>query len=67
MKKIVFTILVIVAIALAFRIGTILINDIPRLTEYGYGYLTGLVILFIVLVGTSIWLGFKLFGRKHQP
>jgi hypothetical protein len=48
MKKYVFWLLLIVAVVLSFKIGRILIVDFHRLTNYGLGYLTGLLILFLM-------------------
>jgi hypothetical protein len=47
MKKIIFYISVIISVILLVNIFQILINDFERLTEYGFGYLIGKVILFI--------------------
>ena len=48
MKKIIFYIALIISIFLFINIVKILITDLGRLTEYGYGYLVGKIILFIV-------------------
>ena len=47
MKQIVFYILFIACIYIGYKILSILLYDITRLTEYGYGYLTGQIVLFI--------------------
>lgn len=47
MKKIIFYISVIISVILLVNIFQILTNDFERLTEYGFGYLIGKVILFI--------------------
>jgi len=49
MKTVFFYILLAIILYLIFSIATILINDFERLTEYGFGFLTGQIILFIVL------------------
>ena len=48
MKKAVFYVSVIVAVILFINILNILINDFSRLTDYGFGYLTGKVILLLL-------------------
>ncbi|WP_299777431.1 hypothetical protein [uncultured Formosa sp.] len=52
MKKIVFYISLIIALLLGINIVQIVATDLDRLTEYGYGYLIGKVILFVIF--TSI-------------
>lgn len=64
MKKIVFGLTSILSITLLVKIVRILVNDYSRLTEYGFGYLTGLVILFLVLGGLSYWLIIKIIQSK---
>ena len=64
MKKIVFGILVLISLYFLFRVTKILLYDTPRLTEWGYGYLTGSVIYLIVFTGLSVFLGYKLF-KSH--
>jgi hypothetical protein len=49
MKKIIFYISLGVSIILLINIINILITDLNRLTEYGYGYLVGKVILLLIL------------------
>ena len=61
MKKILFYVLAIATIVLAIRIGIILIRDFDRLTNYGFGYLTGIVILFLICLAASFWLGRKVY------
>ena len=53
MKKVVFYISVGVSIILLINILKILLNDFNRLTEYGYGYLVGKIILFIIFIGIA--------------
>ena len=50
MKKVIFYISVIVSVILVFNIFQILTNDFERLTEYGFGYLIGKVILFVIFL-----------------
>ena len=46
MKKVIFYIAVIIAVIFLVNVINILVNDLSRLTEYGYGYLAGKIILF---------------------
>ena len=50
MKKIIFYISIIVSVFLLINILKILILDFERLTEYGFGYLFGKIILLVVFV-----------------
>ena len=50
MKKIIFYISIIVSVFLLINILKILILDFERLTEYGFGYLVGKIILLLVFV-----------------
>ena len=59
MKKIIFWILLIIAGFLFFKIGRILILDFGRLTEFGLGYLVGLIAEFTVIGGIATLLGIK--------
>ena len=60
MKKVLFYISLGISIVLLINIINILITDLNRLTEYGYGYLVGKVILFLIF-GTITFL-----TRKHK-
>jgi hypothetical protein len=60
MKKILFYISLVISIILLLNIINILATDFNRLTEYGYGYLVGKVILFLIF-GTIL-----LLTRKHK-
>jgi inner membrane protein involved in colicin E2 resistance len=48
MRKIAFYLSLGISIILLINIIKILITDLNRLTEYGFGYLAGKVLLFIV-------------------
>jgi hypothetical protein len=48
MKKLLFYISLVLSILLLFNIIAILATDFNRLTEYGYGYLVGKIILFLL-------------------
>lgn len=54
MKKILFYISLILSLFLLINILKIVISDLNRLTEYGYGYLFGKIILFLVFVTITI-------------
>ncbi len=47
MKKIIFYIALIISILLLVNIANILISDLNRLTQYGYGFLSGKILLFV--------------------
>lgn len=51
MKKAIFYISVVAAILLLVSILNILLFDLARLTDYGYGYLVGKVLLFLLFTG----------------
>lgn len=53
----------IICIGLGIRIGAILISDLGRLTMYGYGYLTGLVVLFLLCASLAIFSGIRAYRR----
>ncbi|MCF6280135.1 MAG: hypothetical protein L3J14_07290 [Flavobacteriaceae bacterium] len=50
MKKILFYIVAIISVFLLINIGKILMTDFNRLTEYGFGYLTGKITLLIAFL-----------------
>lgn len=64
MKKIIFWILAIISVLIAFNIAGILIYDINRLTEYGFGYLTGITLMFLIIIGLTVFTGFKAFKKN---
>jgi len=66
MKKVFFWLFVVIAVAIAYRIGEILIFDFDRLTDYGFGYLTGLIIMFLILTGIAILLGIKILKKNRM-
>ena len=67
MKKALWGILVILGLVLGVKIANILIFDINRLTEYGLGYLIGLLVLFFIILTLTIFIGFKIFRKNHLP
>jgi len=64
MKKIIFGITCIISVILLIKILRILFQDFSRLTEYGFGYLTGMIILFLILSFCSILIGRKIFKKN---
>ena len=63
MRKLLFGISLVISLIILIRVLIILVKDMERLTEYGYGYLTGLSILFVIMAGLSVFTGIKLFKR----
>ena len=59
MKKLTFYISTLISLVLLVNIINIITNDFERLTEYGYGYLIGKIILFV------IFLSLALFTKKY--
>jgi|AntAceMinimDraft_15_1070371.scaffolds.fasta_scaffold21801_3 type III secretory pathway component EscS len=64
MRKIIFGLSTIISVILLIKIIGILINDFSRLTEYGLGYLIGLIVLFFVLVLISYLTGKKIIKKS---
>jgi hypothetical protein len=50
MKKFIFYLSLIVSIFLLINILQILVTDFNRLTEYGFGYLTGKIVLLLIFL-----------------
>ena len=55
MKKTAFYISLIIALLLFINIAQIVATDLERLTEYGYGYLIGKVILFVIFASIAFF------------
>lgn len=66
MKKLLLVICVGMTLYSALRIVQILVRDLDRLTNFGYGYLAGQVILFFVFLFASLWLGRKIFRQNQE-
>ena len=66
MKKIIFYILIIISIILLINIVNILSTDFDRLTKYGFGYLAGKIILFIVFVLISFLTKKAIYTKKTK-
>lgn len=60
-----FVLMVITVIVSFIRIATILVLDINSLTKYGFGYLTGLIVTFLILLGITVLIGFQIFREKR--
>lgn len=56
MKRAIKIILLIITVILFFDIGKILLFDFNRLTDYGYGYLIGKIILLMFFGGLTLML-----------
>ncbi|KQC30213.1 hypothetical protein [Flagellimonas eckloniae] len=65
MKRVLFYISTGIAIVVLFNIADILITDLNRLTDYGYGYLVGKIILLITSIGIAV-LTRKRKNEKHS-
>jgi len=65
MKKIIFWLILFFGLALSLKIGRIFIMDFHRLTQYGNGYLTGLIILFLVVISSAAILGTKIYTKNR--
>ena len=59
MKKAIFYVSIIISLIILVNIIQILATDLERLTEYGYGYLIGKIILF------GVFLTLTLFSKKY--
>ncbi len=64
MKKIIFYVSVVISLILLVNIVQILLTDFKRLTEYGYGYLIGKIILFFIFI-VFIFLTKKTITKKR--
>jgi hypothetical protein len=65
MKMNLFILMGIAVLILFVKIVTILVIDLDNLTKYGFGYLTGLIITFLILLGTTVFIGFQVFREKR--
>lgn len=54
MKKLLFYILIIISLILLINILKILTYDLERLTDYGFGYLVGKTVLFLVFLTLTV-------------
>ncbi|WP_298364231.1 hypothetical protein [uncultured Lutibacter sp.] len=65
MKKSTFYISTIISLVLLVNIINIITNDFERLTEYGYGYLIGKIILFVIFLSLAL-LTKKYISKKKE-
>ena len=66
MKIFLLVISVVMTLVLAFRIGKILVRDLDRLTNFGYGYLAGQLILFIIFLLASLAIGRMIYRQSAR-
>lgn len=66
MKKIIFYISSLISIILLISIFKILVNDFDRLTEYGFGYLIGKIILLLVFISLAFLTKKSVFIKKKS-
>lgn len=60
MMKALFYIAVVAAVLLILKIISILVYDFSSLTNYGFGYLTGLIIWFFIAILIAVFLKKKI-------
>ena len=65
MKKSTFYISTLISLVLLVNIINIITNDFERLTEYGYGYLIGKIILFVIFLSLAL-LTKKYISKKKE-
>lgn len=65
MKKSTFYISTLISLVLLVNIIKIITNDFERLTEYGYGYLIGKIILFVIFLSLAL-LTKKYISKKKE-
>ncbi|MEL1246259.1 hypothetical protein AAEO56_18440 [Flavobacterium sp. DGU11] len=66
MKKAIFYIAILASLALLINIFDIIINDMDRLTRFGWGYLTGRVILLGIFVFLTFFMFSKTYGKSEE-
>jgi hypothetical protein len=66
MKKIIFYISTILSLILLVNIISIIKTDFNRLTEYGFGYLTGKIILFLLFAVLSYFTRKTVLNNKAE-
>lgn len=64
MRKIIFGFSIVVSVVLLIKIIRIINRDFSRLTDYGFGYLVGLIALFLILGLISILTGRKIIKKS---
>lgn len=66
LKKLLFYISIIIAVVLLVDIAGIVLFDMDRLTRYGWGYLTGRILLLALFVFFSVVMFRKTYGRREE-
>ena len=66
MGKLIFGLSSILSLILLIKISGILFKDFNRLTEYGMGYLVGLIVLFLISGIISFLTGRKIIKKAHN-
>lgn len=66
MKKIIFYISIIISLILLIDIISIITTDFDRLTQYGFGYLAGKTILFILFISIGYLTGKTILNNKTE-
>ncbi|WP_146185905.1 hypothetical protein [Flavobacterium album] len=66
MKKAIFYISIIASLGLLINILDIIINDMERLTRFGWGYLTGRIILLAIFVFLIFFMFSKTYGKSEE-
>lgn len=67
MQKFIFGFLVFIGVVIFVQIFRIVIYDINLLTEYGFGFLTGLIIIFLITTILATIVGLRLFKKNRLP
>ncbi|HYD92339.1 MAG TPA: hypothetical protein VEA37_12730 [Flavobacterium sp.] len=66
MKKSLFYIFIILSIILFADIAGIILFDMDRLTRYGWGYLTGRILLLALFVFLAVFMFKKTYGKTGE-
>ena len=66
MKKLLLVISLLFTVYLILNILNIVIYDYDRLTEYGFGYLTGKVVVLLLFGILSFFMGKKIYFPQKQ-
>ncbi|MCB0594646.1 MAG: hypothetical protein H6557_11995 [Lewinellaceae bacterium] len=66
MRKIIFYISLAVSILLFLHVLQILVSDFHRLTEYGFGFLTGKVVWLLVFVTIAVFMRRKIKMQRQE-
>lgn len=66
MRKFLFYFSSFCSLFLLVNVMMILIDDFQRLTEYGFGYLTGKILLLLLFLSIAIITGIKIFKQSKK-